>query len=75
MQIDGLDADSGTVCRLDTKRRRKKPRRHFVPLIPAAMAALQDMHGDALGPYLFTIIHGNAPANYDIFRGVLDPFV
>lgn len=75
LQIDGLDADSGTVCLLDTKGRRKKPRRHFVPLIPAAMAALQDMRGDALGPYLLTISHGNAPANYDIFRGVLDPFV
>lgn len=39
------------------------------------MAALQDMRGDALGPYLFTISHGDAPARYDIFRGVLDPIV
>jgi len=75
LQIDGLDADSETVCLLDTKGRRKKPRRHFVPLIPAAMAALQDMRGDALGPYLFTISHGDAPASYDVFRGMLDPIV
>lgn len=72
----GLDEDSDTVLLLDGKGRRKKPRKHYVPLIPAAKKALQEMRGEKpLGIYLFTLNQGASPANYDMFRGYLDAVV
>jgi len=75
MTIDGWDRDTRTVLILDIKGRRKSPRRHYVPMIQAAENALKVMRGDGLGPYLFTLSEGVAPATYDMLRRVFDPVV
>ncbi|MGH8074966.1 MAG: tyrosine-type recombinase/integrase [Lysobacter sp.] len=57
------DAETGTVTLWDTKGRRKRPRRHVVPLIVDAAAALAAMRGDEpKGPHLFTVSDGAAAA-------------
>lgn len=57
------DAGAGTVTLWDAKGRRKKPRRHVVPLIPDAAAALAAMRGpEPQGPHLFSVSHGAAAA-------------
>lgn len=65
MQGQDLDGDTSTVRILDIKGRRRRPRIHIVPLLPDAHAALDVMRGDKLGPYLFTMTHGIAPADHD----------
>ena len=76
MTDDGLDRDTWTVMLLDPKGRRKKPRKHYVPLIPAAQKALQAMLGEeSFGPYLFTLNNGASPATYDMLRVHLDTVV
>jgi len=76
MEVDGLDLDIGTVRILDGKGRRKKPRAHYVPLLPDAEKALQVMRGnEPLGPYLFTLSEGAAPATYDMLRTPFDAVV
>ncbi|WP_082064777.1 integrase family protein [Xanthomonas sp. MUS 060] len=76
MEIGGLDIDTSTVKILDGKGRRKKPRAHYVPLLPDAAKALQVMRGgEPLGPYLFTLSEGAAPATYDMLRNHLDHVV
>lgn len=57
------DAEAGTVTLWDTKGRRKKPRRHVVPLIRDGADALAAMRGPAPeGPHLFTVSRGASPA-------------
>lgn len=57
------DREAGTVTLWDAKGRRRKPRRHVVPLIPDAAAALAAMRGEApQGPHLFTVSAGAAAA-------------
>ncbi|WP_233492655.1 tyrosine-type recombinase/integrase [Xanthomonas oryzae] len=75
MTDDGLDDDTNTIRILDSKGRRKKARAHYVPLIPAARDALKALRGERLGPYLFTLSEGAAPANYDTLRTHLDAIV
>jgi integrase len=76
MTDEGLDRDTWTVLLLDPKGRRKKPRKHYVPLIPAAQTALQTMLGDEpLGPYLFTLNKGASPATYDMMRNLMEGVV
>jgi hypothetical protein len=65
-----IDSDLHSVRILDRKGRRKVARIHDVPLIPAALDALQAM-GQQLGPYLFTLSHGKAPATYEAMRAHL----
>lgn len=70
-----IDHDHQSIRILDIKGRRKRPRAHIVPLIPQAMAALQEMQGQNAGTFLFTITDGIAPATYHVFRGILDDVV
>lgn len=70
-----IDHDHQSIRILDIKGRRKRPRAHIVPLIPQAMAALQEMQGQKTGAFLFTITDGNDPATYHVFRGILDHVV
>jgi hypothetical protein len=67
-----LDTDAETIRLRDTKGRRKKPRIHIVPLIPAAKDALDAM-GPRLSPHLFTVSNGETGASYSAIRSyVLD---
>ena len=75
LQVHQLDRDRETVCILDIKGRRKQPREHFVPLLPAALDALDTMRGEGLGPYLVTVCEGIAPAGYDVLRSALKEVV
>lgn len=70
-----FDMDAGVVVLMDGKGRRKQPRAHAVPVIEPASSALQEMRGRRLGPHLFTVTEGAAPATYDQFRGRLDEVV
>ena len=67
LTVADFDADAMGVHMLDPKGRRSEARKHFVPLIPAALAALNAMRGD-LGPCLFTLTHGLTPATYESLR-------
>lgn len=67
LTIEDLDHDAQTVRILDRKGRRKQPRIHDVPMIPAAVAALETM-GHDLGSWLFTLTHGETPATYESVR-------
>lgn len=70
-----LDADAKTVTLRDPKGRRTTPRDHVVPLLPAAEDALSGMRPDDLGPFLFTVTSGYAPALYGVARKRLEPVV
>ena len=61
--VRDLDEADGTLTLWDTKGRRKKARRHVVPLLPEARAAIDAMRGeDPQGPYIFTVSRGAAAA-------------
>ncbi len=75
LEVHQLDRDRGTVCILDIKGRRKQPREHFVPLLPAALDAIETMRGASLGPYLVTVCEGIAPAGYDVLRSAVKEVV
>ena len=64
LTLDDYDADLGCVRLWDAKGRRKAPRQHDVPLIPEALAAMNAMAPNRLGPYLVTVTHGQSPAVY-----------
>lgn len=59
-----FDADTRVVRMRDSKGKRKEARVHVVPLIPAALEALQAMAAPKLGPYLFSIDGGESGASY-----------
>jgi integrase len=65
LTVASVDGDTVTI--LDRKGRRTKARRHAVPLIPEAAAALETMRGDA-GPYVFTLDGGRSVAGYHALR-------
>lgn len=67
LTVDDFDSDVRSVRIMDRKGRRKVARAHDVPLIPAAVEALEAM-GQELGPYLFTLTHGESPASYESMR-------
>jgi integrase len=56
------DRDTQTIHLRDPKGRRTIARDHFIPLVPAAHAALLAMDGGAAGPHLFTFTRGVKPA-------------
>lgn len=60
------DRDEDIIIISDPKGRREKPRRHLIPLLPEASAALDDMANPRLGPYLVSITHGETAAGYDV---------
>lgn len=73
---DDLDTDTDTVRLYDLKGRRKQPRAHDVPLIPAAKEAMAAMQGGTTGPHLFTITAGQSGAQdstmHNRVRAVMD---
>lgn len=56
---------------LDMKGRRRQPREHLVPLIPAAREAMAEMTGEGFGPFVFTLSQGITPVSYSQFRGIV----
>lgn len=48
---------------LDSKGKRTQPRRHVLPILPEAQAAIDEMRGAGLGPFLFTLTHGESAAD------------
>jgi hypothetical protein len=67
LTADDYDSDAQSVRIMDRKGRRKVARIHDVPLIPAAVEALQAM-GHELGPHLFTLTRGASRATYESMR-------
>lgn len=58
LQLADYDADTQTITIRDSKGRRRAPRLHVVPLIPAAAAAMSAMAPERIGGHLFTISAG-----------------
>src|SRR3546814_10564076 len=63
-----VDEDAKSFRLLDYKGRRANPRPHDVPLIPAAMEALEAMRTPQAGPYLFTVTGGETAATNSTVR-------
>lgn len=59
-----VDPDARTIRLEDIKGRRKVARVHMVPLTHLAEVSLDRMAGRKLGPHLFTVTEGLAPASY-----------
>jgi len=66
-----FDPDHRAVTLKDSKGRRKQPRKHVVPLIPAAEEALHAMAPERLGEYLVTLTHGQSGVGYRYLRAAL----
>jgi integrase len=66
-----LDRERMTLTLLDTKGRRKQPRRHVVPLLPEAMQAVEELSARSLGPHLFSATGGATPARYHVLQVAL----
>ena len=66
-----FNADSQTLRLLDGKGRRSEPRQHHVPIIPAALDAINAMQGGIAGPHLFTLTGGVSGIDYSgLFKRV-----
>lgn len=57
------DIREGELVLWDGKGRRVRPRRHAVPLLPEALAALDAMTTPMLGHYVFSLTRGQTPAD------------
>lgn len=64
------DADAHTITILDGKGRRKKERRHVVPLLPEADAALKLLRSSE-GEFLFSVDGGKHGASYHTVRALV----
>lgn len=62
--MQDFDRDLPAVILRDPKGRRTTARLHVVPLLPEAMAAMEEMRGGGLGPFLFTVDAGATAASY-----------
>lgn len=62
---DDYDVDAKTLRLLDGKGKRTEPRIHLVPLIPAALDAMQGMQGD---PYIFSVTAGKSGATFHVLN-------
>ena len=62
-----LDADAPAILIRDGKGRRPVPRNHFVPLIPSAVVALEDIES-RLGPYLIGFTGGKSGITHHTFN-------
>lgn len=74
-----IDHDTQVMRLHDGKGRRRRPRLHAVPLIPAAVEALKAMDGGQYGEYAVTVTGGLQGASYHIvqhrLRAVMDAMV
>jgi integrase len=68
VELADYDEDTATIRLLDRKGRRKKAREHFVPIIPAAAAAMKVMEGGALGHYVVTTTRGVSGISYESLK-------
>lgn len=59
-----VDGDAKTLTLWDRKGRRREPRRHVVPLVPAAVEAIKVLTAAKLGEFVFTLTGGEAGASY-----------
>jgi integrase len=63
--VRDIDREAATMTLWDPKGRREQPRRHVVPLIPAAVAEIDRMRGPTpTGDHVFTVDGGATGANY-----------
>lgn len=67
--LSDLDRDANTLRLYDGKGRRRRPREHYVPLIPEAVDAMEAM---GAGPFLFTLTNGVSPAGISGMGDALD---
>jgi len=67
VETTDVDADRPSMKIYDAKGRRKAPRSHEVPLIPAAIKAMEDMDV-CLGTFVASIDHGTSGAAYASYR-------
>lgn len=56
--FEDVDRDSLTMTIYDIKGKRKKPRRHVIPLLPKALELIE---GITAGPYVFSCNGGDSP--------------
>lgn len=70
-----LDQDTRTIALKDGKGRRKTPRVHVVPLIPAAEEALTGMLEQRDGDFLVSGTCGRSGVSGSLFRSFLEPVV
>lgn len=57
------DVADNRLTLLDSKGKRTQPRRHVLPILPEAWDAIEEMRGAKLGPFLFTVTHGQSGAD------------
>lgn len=62
-----FDESEGYLVIHDGKGRREQPRRHIVPVIPAALNELRAMDGGKAGPHLVTVSMGRSGADESKF--------
>jgi hypothetical protein len=74
-QSSDIDPDAQSVRLRDAKGRRKAPRLHDVPLLPAANDALAAMAPQRAGPFLFTANAGESGATHSMVHNALKPIV
>lgn len=67
LTVDDVDPTERTITIRDGKGRRAVPRKHVLPLIDGALAALEGMDC-RLGPFVFSGTHGKTGASYSFFR-------
>lgn len=70
-RVEDFDADTQCLRLRDPKGKRTSPRIHDVPLIPEALAAMQAMHGGAVGPFVFTVTGGQTGVAYKTLGGYM----
>ena len=63
-KLTDFDQETQTIRLLDHKGRRPEPRKHYVPILPAARDAIREMQGGVLGPFLFTVTGGVSGMDY-----------
>lgn len=66
--LSDIDRDTATMRLMDGKGRRRRPRMHLVPLIPAALDALKAMAGGEHGENAFTVTGGMQGAAYHVVQ-------
>jgi integrase len=64
LTVADFDADRNAIRLRDGKGRRKVPRLHAVPLVPAAIEALHAMAPHRAGDFLFTVTAGESGVAY-----------
>lgn len=63
--MDDWDRDTNTLHLRDPKGKRPVARSHYVPLLPEAIACIEEMQSGAIGPYLFTVTAGKSGVDYN----------